>query len=216
MASEPQISSVATLPAGTSVSRGEPKLKEGELLDNRLAKALAHPMRVSILAAASVQPKISPAEFAREQGVPVQKVSYHFKALAKYGALELVDVRPVRGAVEHFYRGTRRAIFGKADWQKVPESIKGGLAGAALRDFVGVTVGAIEAGTFQARDDFVFSWEPITLDERGWRAMVKKLKATWTWISSLEEESAARLEESGEEGMRAIFAIAGFEAPKPD
>ena len=134
MASETHLSSVATLPAGTSIAGEEPKLKEGELLDNRLAKALAHPMRVSILAAASVQSKISPAEFAREQGVPVQKVSYHFKALAKYGALELVDERPVRGAVEHFYRGTRRAIFGKADWQKVPESIKGGLAGAARRD----------------------------------------------------------------------------------
>jgi len=207
--------------AATAVAEGvdpapQPKqLKKGEVLDQRLAKSLAHPMRVSILAVANLR-AVSPAEFAREHGIAVQKVSYHFRALEKYGALELVDERPVRGAVEHFYKGTRRAIFGKAEWQEVPESVKGGLAGATLQDFVGVTVQAIEAGTFQARDDFVFSWDAITLDEPGWKAMVDKLKETWTWIASLEEQAAARLEKSGEKPLSAVFAVAGYETPRPE
>jgi|RhiMetdeSRZDD1v2_1073273.scaffolds.fasta_scaffold200717_2 AraC-like DNA-binding protein len=188
------------------------RLKKGEVLDQRLAKSLAHPMRISILAVANLR-AVSPAEFAREHGIPVQKVSYHFRALEKYGALELVNERPVRGAVEHFYKGTRRAIFGKADWQEIPESVKGGLAGATLQDFVSTTVQAIETGTFQARDDFVFTWEAINLDEKGWKAMVEKMKETWTWIASLEEQAAARLAESGEDPIPVVAAVAGYETP---
>lgn len=31
-------------------------------------------------------------------------VSYHVRVLAQYGAVELVETRPVRGSIEHFYR----------------------------------------------------------------------------------------------------------------
>jgi DNA-binding transcriptional ArsR family regulator len=172
-------------------------------------------MRVSILSAAALEKKISPSDFARSHGLKVQKVSHHFRALEKHGALELIEEVKVRGAIKHVYRATRRAIFGKADWPQVPESLKASLAGATLYDFTAVTAASIEAGTFQSRDDFVFTWEPVRLDELGWLALSKKFAATWAWIQVVQEESAVRLEKTGEEGITAIAALASFEAPRP-
>jgi DNA-binding transcriptional ArsR family regulator len=81
-----------------------------DFLDERLSKALAHWMRVNIMAVASWR-KISPSEYARETGVGISRVSYHFKRLVEYGVIELVDTEQVRGSVKHFYRGYTTGDF---------------------------------------------------------------------------------------------------------
>jgi DNA-binding transcriptional ArsR family regulator len=202
---------------GRHVPHRSKPLRDGESLDSRLAKALAHPIRVNILAAASLQRTISPGEFARKEGLRVQQVSYHFRELDKrYGALEMVEEIPVRGATEHRYRGTKRALFGEADWQKVPESIKGGVLGATLHDLNKVVIQALEAGTLQTRNDVVFTWEALVLDELGWLALSKRLRATFAWgADELEKEAMDRIAKTSEQSFTFIFALAGFEAAKP-
>jgi len=187
--------------------------KRGDSVDVRWAKALAHPLRVHILAAAHRR-VLSPSEFARESGEPLRRVAGHFKRLVEYGALQRVGERQVRGAVEHFYTGTKRAIFTEADWQTLPESVQGGIAGAALQDFVGVTVQAIQSGTFMARDDVVFTWDEVELDEEGMRATIELLELVWKKIASLEEDAATRMAKSGEKPVNAIVGLAGYEAPE--
>jgi DNA-binding transcriptional ArsR family regulator len=191
--------------------RVEPKLKE--MLDSRLFKALAHPIRVHILAAANIEP-ISPSGFARLSDESLGKIAHHFKALVAVDALELVKTRPVRGSTEHFYKATKRAIFTKAQWQTLPASIQGGVAGAALQDFVAVMVHALDSGTFNNRDDVVFTWDEVTLDELAWTKLIRMLALLWKQIPSLEEEAAVRLKKSDEEGFRVVLNLSGFEAPK--
>src|ERR1700754_6767 len=72
----------------------------------QLARATAHPLRVSILAILGIDGGriLSPTELSRELQIPLSNTNYHVTELAKAGLIELVRQRQVRGATEHFYR----------------------------------------------------------------------------------------------------------------
>lgn len=67
------------------------------------AKCVAHPLRRRILDALAKGP-MSPNEIAEALDERLTNVSYHVRMLAEYGAIELVDTAPRRGALEHYYR----------------------------------------------------------------------------------------------------------------
>jgi len=68
-----------------------------------IAKALAHPTRVRILAAFARHETIGAAQLAREWNVPVSAIAYHVRRLADLGVIRLVARVANRGAVEHRY-----------------------------------------------------------------------------------------------------------------
>src|SRR4051794_15976122 len=71
----------------------------------RLARATAHPLRVSILEILGIDGGrvLSPSDLSRELQIPLSNTNYHVTELAKAGLIELVRERQVRGATEHFY-----------------------------------------------------------------------------------------------------------------
>jgi predicted ArsR family transcriptional regulator len=71
----------------------------------RLARATAHPLRVSILEILGIDGgrTLSPSELSRELQIPLSNTNYHVTELAKAGLIELSRTRQVRGATEHFY-----------------------------------------------------------------------------------------------------------------
>jgi DNA-binding transcriptional ArsR family regulator len=72
----------------------------------RLARATAHPLRVSILEILGIDGGrvLSPSDLSRELQIPLSNTNYHVTELAKSSLIELVRERQVRGATEHFYR----------------------------------------------------------------------------------------------------------------
>lgn len=66
-------------------------------------KALTHPLRVDLLIRLAEVGKLSARQYEKETGEELNLVAYHLRVLEKYGAIELVDTRPNRGAVEHFW-----------------------------------------------------------------------------------------------------------------
>lgn len=72
----------------------------------RLARATAHPLRVSILEILGIDGGrvLSPSDLSHELQIPLSNTNYHVTELAKSGLIELVRERQVRGATEHFYR----------------------------------------------------------------------------------------------------------------
>jgi len=72
----------------------------------QLARATAHPLRVSILEILGIDGGrvLSPSDLSRELQIPLSNTNYHVTELAKSGLIELVRERQVRGATEHFYR----------------------------------------------------------------------------------------------------------------
>lgn len=190
-----------------------PRAKKGvEIIDPRLAKALANSLRVEILAVLSHR-DISPVQFTREYGGRLSKVSYHFKVLEGYGCIELAEKVPRRGAVEHIYRNSKRPLLGDSDWTQLPKSVQAGITGATLHDFLGRATRALEEGTFNARDDRHLSWSPLLVDEEGWGELMAVLKSALTQITEVEERSNERLSASGEKAVPVTVALVGFESP---
>jgi DNA-binding transcriptional ArsR family regulator len=72
----------------------------------RLARATAHPVRVSILEVLGLDGGrvLSPTDISRELQIPLSNTNYHVTELANANLIELVGQRQVRGATEHFYR----------------------------------------------------------------------------------------------------------------
>lgn len=186
--------------------------KAVEIIDPRLAKALANSLRVEILAVLSHR-HISPVQFTREYGGRLSRVSYHFKVLEGYGCIELVEKVPRRGAVEHIYRSAKRPLLGDSDWGELPKSIQAGVSGAILQTLIARVSNAIEEGTFDSRDDRHFTWTPLMVDEEGWVEITKILKSALMQATEVEERSSNRMAGSGETPIAATVAFASFESP---
>lgn len=71
-----------------------------------LARATAHPLRISILEILGMDGgrTLSPSDLCQELQIPLSNTNYHVTELAKAQLIELARQRQVRGATEHFYR----------------------------------------------------------------------------------------------------------------
>jgi len=184
-----------------------------EIDDPELVKALAHPLRVSILRVLESR-TASPNELANELGAPLPNVSYHVRALARVGLAELVSTTPRRGAVEHYYRAVGRVRVSNRAWADVPSIVKAGLVDAALTQ-IGetVTAAAVEGG-FE-RSDAVLARHSVTLDDEGFQALSREALAFVDRAREIAEESERRLSASPPHDGAAIpgcVALMIFEA----
>jgi len=97
-----------------------------------LARATAHPLRVSILEILGIDGGrvLSPSDLSRELQIPLSNTNYHVTELAKSNLIELVRERQVRGATEHFYRlpqdetsAESAAVAGSAEAARDPVAV---------------------------------------------------------------------------------------------
>lgn len=84
---------------------GRPQGESIPVAWERLARATAHPLRVSILEILGIDGGrvLSPSDLSQELQIPLSNTNYHVTELAKAGLIVLVRERAVRGATEHFY-----------------------------------------------------------------------------------------------------------------
>lgn len=66
-------------------------------------KALRHPLRRQITDIVTERGKTSPKELSHLLEHPLSNVAYHVRVLADVEILKMIDTRPVRGSVQHFY-----------------------------------------------------------------------------------------------------------------
>jgi DNA-binding transcriptional ArsR family regulator len=189
-----------------------PKAQTKADIDQRLVKALAHPLRVQALTILNER-VASPKELAGELDVNVSHMSYHIKVLLGYDCLELVETKPRRGATEHFYRATTRAFLTTGDWLKLPASMRAGISASVLQSLFDDAAGAMQAGTFEAREDRHLSWTPVIVDEAGWKELTDELAGTLNRVLAIQAASAERMAQGEEPGRSVTVSILGYEAP---
>lgn len=183
-------------------------------VDQKLVKALAHPLRVEILTILNER-MASPNELSKELDEGLSQVSYHVKVLKDFDTIEMVKTEPRRGAVEHYYRATARAFFTDSEWKTLPESVKPGVSAAAVRMIIEDVLNALKGGTFDARDDRHVSWTPGVVDQQGWEESVDLVTETLEQIIKIHAASSKRLAKSGEEGIPATTVLMNFEGLSP-
>jgi DNA-binding transcriptional ArsR family regulator len=184
-----------------------------ELIDQRLVKALAHPLRIRILEILTER-VASPNRISGDLDAGLSHVAYHTRALDKCGCLELVDTAQRRGATEHFYKASPRSFIGDRIWRRVPRALLGGVSGATLQSFMDRAVAALEAGTIDGRDDTTLYWMPVRLDEEGWKKVTAAMEETVDTVLAIQAESRERLaRQKGRGAISAIVGVASFETP---
>lgn len=188
------------------------KKGEGSEVDQQLVRALAHPLRVQVLGVLERGPN-SPKRISAEIDVPLGNVSYHVNVLQECGCIELVDKRPARGAVEHFYRAKPDSGIGSRAWRAVPRSLRGDSAADALNAFTGRAIEALQAGTMQSREGSGVHWISLNVDEPGWQEVRRILEGVEKRFCAVGEKSTARLE-GALTGTPVVVAVAAFEMPK--
>lgn len=180
-------------------------------IDQRLVRAVAHPLRIQILEALTDH-VASPNALAGQLETGLSDVAYHTRALDRYGALELVDTAQRRGATEHFYKAKPEAFVSGPMWRKVPRTLRGGVSAATLQTFLDKAIAALEAGTLDGRDDTVLRWMPLFLDEEGWKEVASILEEATKLMLAAHLRSQDRLTESGGQGaVSTVVGMAAFE-----
>jgi hypothetical protein len=169
------------------------KTKTG--VDQRLVRAIGHPLRLRLLTIFNER-VASPSDLAAELGEPIGNVSYHTRILARLGCVELVKTKQVRGAVEHYYRAVVRPVFSDDDWAELPLSIRKSLAGAVLTEIADDMGASANAGGFD-RDEVHLSRTTLTLDSQGWQDLNEALQEVADRALEVQAESAARLQSDG-------------------
>ena len=185
--------------------------QKAETIDQRLVRALAHPLRIQILDILSER-VASPNTLSMELETGLSHVAYHTRTLDKCGCLELVDTAQRRGATEHFYKASPGAFIGNREWRTVPSSVRGAISAATLQTFLDKAIAALEAGTLDGRDDTIFRWMPLQLDEEGWKDVVATLEEATNQILAAHLRSQDRIT-SGEsrETVSTVIGMASFE-----
>lgn len=183
-----------------------------------IARALSHPLRVTILMKMNTpRRRLSPARFSEETGEPLGNCSYHFRQLDGFGLIELVETKQVRGATEHLYEPTKRAMAWTRAYGKMPDAIKQNLATTALVGAVESIGGAVDAGTFDARPDAHLSFDATVVDLPGWLRMIDIFNSALLKLCKVEEEVRERLKDDPDaETWIASYLMSCWEAATPD
>jgi predicted ArsR family transcriptional regulator len=177
---------------------------------------LEHPTRARALSIIN-EGDASPKMIAAELGLPVGTVGHHVKRLEELGCVKLVKTKPRRGATEHFYRGMVRSVLDEDQWARLDPDAKKALSIEWWKMLTKAVKEALVARTFDARNDRHLSRTPVTVDEQGWKELMKLLEDTSEEIQEIGNRSAER-EESGDSSgpfFHATVAMLGFETPDP-
>lgn len=179
--------------------------------DPDLAKALAHPLRIAALAVLEER-TASPSEIADELGASLGQVSYHVRTLARYGLVTLVETRPRRGALEHYYRAEQRPVITNEAWERVPSIVKYATVRAAIEQVAAEVNAAAENGGFEQPNSHL-TRSPLMLDRHGWSELTEKFDELYAEVERIAARSAKRLaaDEHAEE-IRASAVLMLFEA----
>jgi DNA-binding transcriptional ArsR family regulator len=177
----------------------------------RMAKALSHPLRSTILVRLN-EKVASPSELAEELDAPLGTVSYHVRTLLNLDCIELVSTRPRRGAVEHHYRAIQRAWGDDATWELLPRSARRGFAAEWLKEAFGDARTAVDDGGFEQRSDCQMYFTRLSLDERSWAKLAKRINDLQDYAMELQAESAGRRAGADGDGeVKARLILAQYE-----
>ena len=177
--------------------------------DENLVKALSHPLRWQILRMIN-EGTSTPAGIARRLGVRTENVSYHVRVLNDLGVIELIGTTPVRGALEHHYRATRRAEINDAESDAMPDEVRRDMVQGIVREVISdlIRVGASDSA--YSRADVHFSQVPLRLDEEGYQEIADLLSATLDRVLEIQAESLARMAGDETDEVRTEVAIIHF------
>jgi DNA-binding transcriptional ArsR family regulator len=157
--------------------------------DPRYVKALAHPLRIRILALLADR-SASPVQLSAHLDATLGTVAYHVRTLHSLGLVELVDTRQRRGATEHYYRAREHPRFPDDAWAGLAPVAKQRMLSAMLQQIGQYVTASAAAGGFD-RTEAHMTRRSMRLDDPAFEQLAA---ATRTWLGEAEKigEAAAK------------------------
>jgi len=187
------------------------KVERQKAAQNRI-KAMNHPLRAALLRIL-VERTSSPAEMAREMNEDLSNVSYHTKQLVEFECAELVSTRPVRGALEHFYRATERHLVDTEEWKELDPMMAESLLSDIMQKMLDDFVAAARSRTIGEDAEFHLTRTPLALDREGLKEALEAHERARQEVMDIAARSAERMVKSGEEGIKVSSSHACFKMP---
>jgi DNA-binding transcriptional ArsR family regulator len=158
----------------------------------RLLKAVAHPLRHRVLTVIDEAGEASPKDVARALGEPLGRVGHHVRVLARLGAIVPTRTEQRRGATQHFYRSAVKRYFDDASAARLPRATRRALVGAYVRRLAG-DAAAAAGGTGFDHPEAHLSYVLLDLDQEGMDAVAALLGQTLERVQEIKAESLERL-----------------------
>lgn len=178
---------------------------------NRL-EGMSHPLRARILRLLVERGVMSPAELSRTLRAKLNDVSYHTKRLVELECAELVDERPVRGALEHFYRATERHLITTEEFEDLDPIVADDIVLDSFQRIIDDVVASRKAEMLGFDRHFYLARTPYVLDEEGFQRGMEVVDRCRKELSEIELESAER-RVSGASGIAVSGSILWFKVP---
>jgi DNA-binding transcriptional ArsR family regulator len=181
-------------------------------METTLAVIVAHPTRArcfSILAERTA----SPVEIAQEIGKDVGHVGYHVRKLQEMNLIELVDERPVRGAVEHFYRAIARPIVDEKEFAAQSIEEREVFTRHFLQLHVTDIARAMDEHTFDERPNRWLVRTPMVVDEEGFDELSALHAEIYEKTLDIQARSDERRTGTDSDGIQTMSTNMFFEMP---
>jgi DNA-binding transcriptional ArsR family regulator len=182
-------------------------------METTLAAIVAHPTRARCFVILTER-VASPVEIAQEIGKDVGHVGYHVRKLQQLNLIELVDERPVRGAVEHFYRAMERPVVTEEEFAEQSIEEREVFTRYTLQLHVTDIARAIDEHTVDARVNRVVARVPMVVDEDGFQELSDIHTELYEKTLEIQARSAERLASAREDGISTVSTSMFFEVPQ--
>jgi DNA-binding transcriptional ArsR family regulator len=169
-----------------------------DLLEERVAKALSHRLRLRILERLDEHGVSSPTELADALGERLGNVSYHVRILRELDCLELVRTEPRRGALQHFYRGRVSPWLTDEQWTQLPATFRRKTLARTLSEIREAAAQAGREGGFEGPESHV-GRIALAVDDAGRIEIAALLAETREAALRIHAASAGRQAERGPE-----------------
>ena len=177
---------------------------------------VAHPLRARCWLVLSER-VASPNELKNMFGAAIGDVSYHVGVLEKLGHVELVDTKPRRGAIEHYYRAVERPPAGDEDLAAMTAEKRAEHAERTVQLAFADAAVAFDRQTFARRKEIAVARSPITLDAQGLAELSDAYADLLERSRQIADASAGRLDADPAAESIPVSAVAMFfEMPAPE
>jgi DNA-binding transcriptional ArsR family regulator len=185
---------------------------------SRLAKVFADETCLRIVAELNLR-EMSVTQFHREfGGTSLSGIRYRFKKLEEMAWLGQVNEQTEgsrRHGKERLYRATGPAVFDNRTWASLSPSLKKKGSWVTFKALSDEVEDAMNAETFDARDDRHLTWSLLLLDQQGWEKMTAAVDTLFAFILNERDRAESRIgAESGKDLARMTVGLMAFESPK--
>jgi DNA-binding transcriptional ArsR family regulator len=191
-----------------------PPAKTAPTMETTLAAIVAHPTRARAFTILTER-TASPVEIAQEIGKDVGHVGYHVRKLQQLDLIELVDERPVRGAVEHFYRAIVRPYVSQEEFTQQTLEDREVFTRHILQFHVADVARAMDEHTFDLRPNRAVLRTPMTVDEDGFQELADLHVEMYERALDIQARSDERRTGSDDSGIPIVTTTMFFETPEP-